>query len=501
MIRIASEELIFAEKLAGVRRSFKPSDGAKSWPRYHELVYEGGNKLIFRTTDLRISLVSRLPVEGEDQPWGCRVLLKNFAGQAKYAEGGRYTLDSSPPNYVRVGKGVVLTALNPNGAQALPDVAVAPPLPSAEDIQISPRVDDILIPGGPRGSLDAPIAEDAPPTPDPNGITMPSDTVEAPPPPSEEGVPTGNAGGTLTLGELARTPTAPNTEFRYQYPFWKVPVDTPFPEMLLFEPDRPAPRISLDKLRRALRFLMASRNEKDPECRLNVCSIMPSQLVGTWNDGVFVQTEGPAVDAPINLATADAFRLAEWLQLLHWRREIELQILRVANDVGKTTILFATPNLNHCFQVVGTARSFPIEFFTNLQAVEPTIRGTLPREELRCFAGCFSRFVNCHLRFTFRRQNDQWILQVTPSREVPCGGGLIPIQVQQSQERIDENPPFLASAAQLLSAVNYHRGEKVRFTLRQRAKTLTLSSPTDDNDGAADDVHQTHVRGRFDVTE
>ena len=73
MIQFSPQGLAFAERLSGIRRNWLPSDGAKSWRRYHQLVYEGGNKLTFRTTDLRISLVSRLPVEGEDHPWECRV--------------------------------------------------------------------------------------------------------------------------------------------------------------------------------------------------------------------------------------------------------------------------------------------------------------------------------------------------------------------------------------------------------------------------------------------
>jgi hypothetical protein len=115
---------------------------------------------------------------------------------------------------------------------------------------------------------------------------------------------------------------------KYQYPFFRVPVDTPFPALLAMEPDRPATTISLDKLRLALRFLAASRKEMDPACRLNICSVMPNQQVGTWNDGVFIQTEGPAVDAPVNLASSDAVRLGQWLHLLHCRGESKLQIRR-----------------------------------------------------------------------------------------------------------------------------------------------------------------------------
>lgn len=107
MIQLSPRELTFAERLSKIRRSWLPSDGAKSWPRYHQLVYEGGNKLIFRTTDLRISLVSRLPVEGGDQPWECRASQENFDHFAKFNDdGGRFTLNPSPARCLLAEKGV-----------------------------------------------------------------------------------------------------------------------------------------------------------------------------------------------------------------------------------------------------------------------------------------------------------------------------------------------------------------------------------------------------------
>jgi|SRR5581483_3130242 len=105
MIRIAPEELAFAGRLSKIRRQPKPSDGAKSWPRCHQLVYKGGNKLTFRTTDLRISIVSELLVVGEDDPWECRVYQENFDHHAKHEMGGSFTLNPTPTSCVQVGKG------------------------------------------------------------------------------------------------------------------------------------------------------------------------------------------------------------------------------------------------------------------------------------------------------------------------------------------------------------------------------------------------------------
>lgn len=453
MIRIAPEELDFAERLSKIRRSPRTSDGAKSWPRCHQLVYKGGTKLTFRTTDLRISIVSELPVEGEDDPWECRVYQDNFDTHAKYEEGGRFTLNPTPGSCVQVGKGVTIAPRTEE---------VTPAFPTVEDAQILPRPDD---------TPTLALGDAAPAVPAGN-------------PPTE--------GGPRT--ELTYDP-------RYRYPYWRVPVETPFPDMLAVDPDHPGTPISLDKLRRALRFLAASRQERDPNNRLNACSIMSNQQVGTWNDGVFIQTEGPIVDAPINLASSDAFRLAEWLQLLHSRKEEQLHIARTADEAGRTTVLFATPGLEHRFQVLGLLRPFPIEFFTNLRAVETTIRGTVSRQELRMAAGCFSQFINCNLNFHFKKEGDRWKLPLTPTREVPTSGGPIAISVQQAPPDLEEIPPFLVSAVQLLTAVEYHTCRDLHFTLRQRAKVLTLADKAEGDGEGGEAANQTHVRVRFNVTE
>jgi hypothetical protein len=453
MIRITPENLAFAERLSKIRRSPKPSDGAKSWPRCHQLVYNGGNKLTFRTSDLRISLVSELPVEGEDDPWDCRVYQDNFDTHAKYEEGGRFTLNATPASCVQVGKGVSAAPRN---------VEVTPPSPDAENAQILPRLED---------------------TPTlPFGDAAPTVTVDSPP--TADGPPT----------ELSYDP-------RYRYPYRRVPVETPFPDMLVLDPDHLGMPISLDKLRRALRFLAASRKERDPNCRLNVCSIMPNQQVGTWNDGVFIQTDGPIVNAPINLASADAFRLAEWLQLLHSRKEEQLQIARTADGRGRTTVLFATPGMEHRFQVLGMPRPFPTEFFTNLRALETTIGGTVSRQELRMAAGCFSQFINCNLHFHFKKDGDRWKLTLTPTREVPRSGGPIAISVQQAPADVEEIPPFLVSAVQLLTAVEYYTCQDLHFTLRQRAKVLTLADTPEGDEKGGEGANQTHVGVRFNVID
>jgi hypothetical protein len=394
MIQFSPQELAFAERLSGIRRNWLPSDGAKSWPRYHQLVYEGGNKLTFRTTDLRISLVSRLPVEGEDQPWECRAYQENFDHFAKAnEEGGRFTLNPSPTHCVLAEKG------------------------------------------------------------------------------------------------------------QCQYPFFRVPVDTPFPALLAMEPDRPAATIPLNKLRLALRFLATSRQERDPTCRLNICSIMPNQQVGTWNDGVFIQTEGPAVEAPINLASSDAVRLGQWVHLLHGRGETNLQIAQAVNELGKKTILVTTPNMDHRFQVLGVDRAFPTEFFTNIQAQETTIRGTLLRKELRMMAGCFSSFINCQLIFHFKKDNDRWSLDVTPNKDIPLGGGPMAIRVSHGPNDVQEVPPFLVSADNLLTAVEYHSKKDLEFTFRQRAKILSLASSSVGDAPNGRGVNQTHVRVKLVIAE
>ncbi len=115
-------------------------------------------------------------------------------------------------------------------------------------------------------------------------------------------------------------------------------------------------------------------------------------------------------------------------------------------------------------------------------------------------AGCFSSFVNCQVIFQFKKNNDGWSLDVTPSKDVPNGGGPLAIQVQ-GPNGVQEIPPFQVSADHLLTAVEYHSKKELQFTFRQRAKILSLaSSPAG---GAPNDlgVNQTHLRVKLVVAE
>lgn len=104
MIDISPRELNFAAALGRVRRRPSLSAGAANALRYHQLSYDGGPHLTFATTDFRVSMVSRLPVEGQDDPWECRVPFDNFNAFASNAQGGKLTLNSGSPKCVRAEK-------------------------------------------------------------------------------------------------------------------------------------------------------------------------------------------------------------------------------------------------------------------------------------------------------------------------------------------------------------------------------------------------------------
>lgn len=104
MIRISPKELNFAASLAKIRRRPTQSTGPGSAPRYHQLSYAGHPFLTFATTDMRISLVSRLPVEEQGDPWECRVAIANFESFAAIAAGGKFTLNPTSSKCVRAEK-------------------------------------------------------------------------------------------------------------------------------------------------------------------------------------------------------------------------------------------------------------------------------------------------------------------------------------------------------------------------------------------------------------
>ncbi|MBI2808661.1 MAG: hypothetical protein HYX68_27040 [Planctomycetes bacterium] len=93
MIRIKPEMLQLAGRLADVRREALKTDGVKNWSRHHLISYEGGGYLTFMTSDNRIGVVSRLPVEGVDSPWSATIVARPFDHIAKYVNGGAYELD------------------------------------------------------------------------------------------------------------------------------------------------------------------------------------------------------------------------------------------------------------------------------------------------------------------------------------------------------------------------------------------------------------------------
>jgi hypothetical protein len=104
MIRIRPQQLNFAAALGRIRRRPPGSAGAGNALRYHQLSYDGGPHLTFATTDFRVSMVSRLSVEGQSDPWECRVPFDNFNAFALDAEGGKLTLNPGSPPCVRAEK-------------------------------------------------------------------------------------------------------------------------------------------------------------------------------------------------------------------------------------------------------------------------------------------------------------------------------------------------------------------------------------------------------------
>ena len=207
------------------------------------------------------------------------------------------------------------------------------------------------------------------------------------------------------------------------------------------------------------------------------------------------------MEAPINLASSDAVRLGQWVHLLYCRGEEHLQIAQAVDEYGKKTLLLATPNMDHCFQVRCVDRAFPTEFFTNIQVQEITIQGTVSRKELRMAAGCFSSFINGRLIFNFKNDNDKWSLDVTPSKDQTFGGGPIAIRDLQGPNGLQEVPPFLVSADNLLTAVEYHSKKDLQFTFRQRARILSLTSSSAGIATNGQGGNQTHLRVKLDVAE
>lgn len=105
MIRITPETVQFAAALADVRRPPARTDGTQSWIRHHGFSYSGAGFLTFLTTDRRVGMVSRLLVDGTDNPWSATVLARSLDHVAQYLDGGSYDIDLADAGAVVLRKG------------------------------------------------------------------------------------------------------------------------------------------------------------------------------------------------------------------------------------------------------------------------------------------------------------------------------------------------------------------------------------------------------------
>ncbi|HEX4610923.1 MAG TPA: hypothetical protein VH092_22220 [Urbifossiella sp.] len=103
MIRVSPTELNLAAALGRLRRRPAPTSGSANPLRFHHLEYDGTH-LTFSSTDFRVTLQSRLNVDGAGAPWDCRVPIANFEAFAATAEGGKLTLNPRSHRCVRAEK-------------------------------------------------------------------------------------------------------------------------------------------------------------------------------------------------------------------------------------------------------------------------------------------------------------------------------------------------------------------------------------------------------------
>lgn len=103
MIRVSPTELNLAAALGRLRRRPAPTSGSAHPLRFHHLAYDGTH-LTFATTDFRVTLQSRLSVDGAGAPWDCRVPIANFEAFAATVAGGKLTLNPHSQRCVRAEK-------------------------------------------------------------------------------------------------------------------------------------------------------------------------------------------------------------------------------------------------------------------------------------------------------------------------------------------------------------------------------------------------------------
>ena len=103
MIRIRPTELNLAAALGRLRRRPPQTSGSANPLRSHHLSYDGTH-LTFSSTDFRVSLRSRLGVDGTGDPWDCVVSVANFEAFAATVEGGVLTLNPRTRRCVRAEK-------------------------------------------------------------------------------------------------------------------------------------------------------------------------------------------------------------------------------------------------------------------------------------------------------------------------------------------------------------------------------------------------------------
>lgn len=104
MLTIKPRQLKLIRRLARVRRPPTPFDGPLSPRAHHRLEHTGGGRLIFHTSDNRISVTSQLQTSGDDVPWIRLLEPRNLHYLRFLEEGGSLSLSLESPRCVSLRK-------------------------------------------------------------------------------------------------------------------------------------------------------------------------------------------------------------------------------------------------------------------------------------------------------------------------------------------------------------------------------------------------------------
>jgi len=260
--------------------------------------------------------------------------------------------------------------------------------------------------------------------------------------------------------------------YGFAYPFFCHPNPTPYPCGDLTGETEPT-LIPRNPLRKALNFAVHSQSEKAKTSRLNTCTITTNGDVVAYSQKVFFRSTIVSLPFEVNILSADAWRLVNWLSLINMHPSTDIELTHGNDAQGRLCYQFRTADGAHSFRVIAVPRPVPTEFVGQIRREPAAIEGIVQGRALLELSGYFSQFRNSVLECRFVNESNQWHLQWATTGENPKGVG--PLPFDDCKVRVPESPPtgFLVSPLALRNALTRYRKGSLHLSYQNSILVIT----------------------------